>query len=399
MGYLTREFSSLPLQGRYPGYYEELQIVNYTCVDVVITRSDGSQETIPKWKHPTSIRNVVQFVTRNFTGVRQEVTNLGVKDNPIPAKEYTVDLANFTLYPTRVPELNLIVSTVEMSLTAKDIATADAYSPLNSEYLSDFEMRDPRLVFEVKDPYNRWECLYLSVMGQSITLRCGHMNQAIVDLDGGRIPEGERPILSCYLRYPTDSVDTCGRTIPVFEVDLGDIDKEEPYVLPTGDTICIAESIEALQRVLSKKHCGVNASASAVRINGMISKEVHDQIVNNLKSQIDEVTKLADEKRKASEIKHATTVAELNAKIVSEKTRADNLQNQVNQWSSLHDATVERFKREDALSAQREKMRSETVNNALKENDKVWDTVKIGASVIATLTSFAVTLIVKANKK
>lgn len=398
MGFQTREFSSLPLQSRHAGYYEEMQITNFTCIDIVITRADGSQTIIPKWKYTTSIQNNVQIVVRETNGVRQEVTTLGVKEIPVQAKEYVVDLSRFTMAPVKVPELNIIISTVEFSLAAKDLATASSYSPHQSEYLSDFEMCDPRLVFEVKDPYNRWECLYLSVMGQAITLRCGHMNQAIVDLDGGVIPDGTHPILNCYLRYPSDSVDSCGQTTPVFELDLMDIDKEEPYLLPSGDTICIASSIEALQRVLSKKRCGGIASPSAVRINGMISKDVHDQIVSNLKSQMETTASQAKEEIKAANIRHSTVVAELNAKLVEEKQKVSNLEKQVSNWNALHEATVERSKREDALSAQREKTRSESVNNALKENEKVWDTIKIGASIIATLSSFAVTMIIKAKK-
>lgn len=397
MGYKTREYESRSLTNRYPAYYKEMQVLNYSNVDVVITHHNGAQSTVPRWSHTATLTQKIVIAVREVTGMRSEETKLGPRDIPIHTSEYEVNYSDFISYPTKVEELGIVLSSVEHSTIAKDMVLASEYNPAASEYASDFGSTDPRLVFEVKDPYSYWEQLYLNVLGQTIVVRCGHRNQLIAGIDDIVQESTLRPTLTCYLRYPSNSVDTDNCTATAFTIDLTDIDKLTPFQLPSGDVLCVADSLESLQVVLSKKHNG-HVVANVVRPTNMISKEVHEQLIKNLQDKIDRETKNNAEQLKALRIEQATKVAELNAKTADLEMENSSLKKQISHWSDLYKASSQTQEQRYKEAERREAYLAKMDDRKFKETEHTWDMIKIGAGALASLGTFALSMYLKSRK-
>ena len=384
MGYTTRESDSLPLTKLYPSFYNETQVNNWTPVDLVITDLTGKQTVVPKW--PSSIMSAAPYAElsiRECTGYRVSTDNKTniQKDIPIPTKTYTVPYEDFVLYPVQIKEAGIIISTTEHSLIAKNMVTETTYCPAQSEYVSDFELTDPRFVYEVRDTCNRWDMLYLNVMGQTIKVKCSHGNK-IPDIDNIRVQNdfGECT-LKCYLRYPSNSQMGERETVPVFTINLKDLDLEEPYIVPSGDIICVASSEEALQRVIAKKN---DHTHGRPQIQGMMSLEVHEQTVKNLEKQLEDTKKDCQLKIQSVSTRKDAEIIELRTKVASRDREIESLKSQNEQWKSLHAAQLDRVTHEDKLLSQLAKSRDEEYDRLVKRSDHTMDTIKvIGAAVVA----------------
>lgn len=398
MGYTTQEVDSLALSTLYPSYYKEMQIHNWGPVDVVITDHTGKQTVIQRWPRALSSQKpFVEIYQREFNGRRSKDTLGGApKDIPIPTKRIQIPYDDFMLYPVKLEEFGLTVSTAEHSLVAKNMLVESEYCPDLQESASDFELTDPRFVFEVKDPMNRFEVLYVQALGQTICIRCRHSNRLVPLIDGecGEVTT-EATTLSCYLRYPSNHLQEERATVPVFTINLKDIDLEEPYRVQSGDIVCVASSIESLQRVIVKKDAGVNSSA--IQVTGMISKEVHDQTVANLQAQIAEDKKTADNRLRSQITAKDATIADLKAKL-EESIRERNEFKRLNEyWSSVNTANVERYAKEEKLAAQREDRRITEMKNDHERRESLFKFAIAVLTAITTVTSAALAL--QAKKK
>ena len=397
MGYMTREMESGPLSSAYPALYFETQYLNWCPVEVVITDKTGRQQTIPAWPKAVNGNPHLSIVRRECNGPRAKLTKFGSAELEIPTKEYTINLDEFSSYPLRVDELGVIISTKEMSLVAKDMIRESGYR-FSDETYADSVMVDPRFVFEVKDPFNRWECLYVNLFGQTITLRCGHKGQIIPDLDEATLAKyNDECTLSCYLRYPSNYIQEERDVVPVFTINLSDLDKGEPYRLPTGDVICVASSIESLQDVLARKHVG-SASPNFAAL-GMVSKDVHDQLVARLTQQVQQEKTIAAEQIRAMRTRHDADAASKQAEI--DKLKRDNeiLQNQVHSFDTLHKSMLERAEREEKLFQQREKSRTESIEREEASVERTHTLIKIGGTIAAGVLTFALAQLAKSSKK
>lgn len=396
MGYTTQEVDSLALSTLYPAYYKEMQIHNWGPVDVVITDHTGKQTVIPKWPRAlSSAKPFVEIYQREFNGRRSKDGPGGAsKEIPIPCKRMQIPYDDFMLYPVKLDELGLTVSTAEHSIVAKNMLAESEYCPDLQESASDFELTDPRFVFEVKDPLNRFEVLYVQALGQTICIRCRHSNRLVPMIDGESIQTTEAPTLSCYLRYPSNHLQEERSTVPVFSINLKDIDLEEPYRVQSGDIVCVASSMESLQRAIAKKDAGVNAP---IQVTGMISKEVHDQTVANLQNQIAEDKKTADNRLRSQVASKDATIADLKAKLNDTIRERDEFKRLNEYWSSVNAANVERYAKEEKLAAQREDRRITEMKNDHERRESLFKFAIAVLTAITTVTSAALAL--QAKKK
>jgi len=396
MGYTTRESESLPLPKTYPSLYREMQFHNWTPVRLVVTYPSGEQDVIDKW--PSSAMSptpYVEITLRKCNGYRINQDNRGIqRDVPIPTKTITVPFEDFILCPVKVQELGIIISTEEHSLMAKSMLSESRYVPDTREYLSDFDMTDPRFVFEVKDTCNRWEYLYVNVMGQTIKVKCLH-GSSIPEIDvESNTPKSGVSTLSCYLRYPSDYAVGEPETIPVFTINLGDIDLEEPYAVPSGDVVCVASSMEALQRVIIKKN---DAAHCRVQIAGMVTTEVHERAIAELKSELEREKANCQSRIQTVSIRKDNEIAELKTKIVAKDREIESLKLQTQTWSSLHEATMDRAAHEDKLLSQVAKSRDEAFDRMEKRTDSTMDALKVWGTALAVVATLGVA-IYKAKK-
>lgn len=392
MGYTTQEVDSLALSTLYPAYYKEMQIHNWGPVDVVITDHTGKQTVIPKWPRALSSgKPFVEICQREFNGRRSKDSPGGApKEIPIPCKRMQIPYDDFMLYPVKLDELGLTVSTAEHSLVAKNMLAESEYCPDLQESASDFELTDPRFVFEVKDPLNRFEVLYVQALGQTICIRCRHSNRLVPMIDGESIQTTEASMLSCYLRYPSNHLQEERSTIPVFSINLKDIDLEEPYRVQSGDIVCVASSMESLQRVIAKKDAGVNSSP--IQVTGMISKEVHDQTVANLQNQIAEDKRIADNKLRSMTASKDATIADLKSKLNESIRERDEFKRLNEYWSSVNSANIERYAKEEKLAAQREDRRIIEMKNDHERRESLFKFAIAILTAITTVTSAALAL-------
>lgn len=394
MGYITRELESGPLSSIYPSCYTETQWLNWCPVDVVITDNNGRQDTLPRWPKAIPGHPHVSILQRHCNGPRVNLTKTGPQDVKIPAKEFTINYEEFSSYPVRVDELGIIVSTKEMSLVAKGMTLESGYRYNVDETYADCTTLDPRLVFEVKDPFNRWEYLFVNVFGQTIQLRCGHRAQMIPDLTDSVIAQyNAESTLSCYLRYPSNYIQDTRDTVPVFTINLVDIDKGEPYHLPTGDVVCVASSEEGLRDVLARRHVG-SASPNFAAL-GMVSKDVHDRLVKQLTDRIEQERNTAADQLRAMRAKHEAETASCKAEM--DKLKRDNeiLSKQVEYFGSIQKSISERAERDEKFAIQREKARAEEYEANQRSLDRTYSALKIGGTIIAGVLSFALTLYAK----
>ena len=392
MGYTTQEVDSLALSTLYPAYYKEQQIHNWGPVDIVITDHTGKQTVIPKWPRALAAsKPFVEIYQREFNGRRSKETPGGAaKDIPIPCKRMNIPYDDFMLYPVKLDELGLTISTAEHSLVAKNMLVESEYCPDLQESASDFELMDPRFVFEVKDPINRFDVLYVQALGQTICIRCRHSNRLVAKIDGEVENSTEASTLSCYLRYPSNHLQEERATIPVFTINLKDIDLEEPYRVQSGDIVCVADSLESLQRVIAKKDMGVNSTV--IPVTGMISKEVHDQTVANLQNQIAEDKKTADNRLRSQIAAKDATIADLRSKLADSTRENAELKKLNEHWSSVNSANVDRYAKEEKLAAQREDRRITEMKNDQERRETLFKFAIAILTGITTITAAALAL-------
>ena len=396
MGYPTRKSDSLPLPKNYPSLYKETQINNWTPVDIVVTYHNGRQEVMPRWPSASvSPKPYVEATVRSCNGYRINQDHGTLKDIPIPTETYTIFYEDFVLYPVEIKELGIVISTAEHSLMAKNMVTETRYIPDTVEHLSDFNMTDPRFVFEVKDTCNRWNMLYVNIMGQTIKVKCSHWSK-IPDIDSDSSIENPFGVstLTCYLRYPTDYQMDEPETVQVFTINLKDIDLEEPYLVPSGDIVCVASSMEALQRVINKRN---DATHRVPQVTEMVPLEVHKKTVEQLENKVEEVKTNCTQRIQTITVRKDSEIANLKAEINDKDREIASLKQQNAAWSALHSATMDRAAHEDKLLSQVAKSRDEAYDRIVKRSDSVVDTIKVLAAAIAGLAAIGVA-VYKAKK-
>lgn len=124
MGYSTQEFTSSHLTNLHPAFYEESQVVNWTHVDIVLTKSNGTQHVLVKSEQPVREEDACVIIEmREYNGLRiQANSSVAANNSPeiqIPSKRIHVPFEAFRNAPIRIEEYDCIISTVEQSMIAK----------------------------------------------------------------------------------------------------------------------------------------------------------------------------------------------------------------------------------------------------------------------------------------
>ena len=395
MGLTTQDISVCALNNSYPALYREMQVRNWTHIDVVLTFNDGSQEILPSQN--TAYREsdaCIEIEQLKFNGVRVKDTKLGTSDPvPIPGTRYRVPFELFRNAPYRVAGLNIIISTVDHSYTAAQMVSESNYNPVLYETSVDEELTDPRLVFRVIDPANRWTELYVSVFGKTIILRSGHWANTCPlgnSSDNDTLDKGK---LCCYLRYPYQYVNTTPATSTVFEVSLENVLNEEPVIVPGGDVLCVATSMEALGKVLAKKRSGqISTIPQVATLPNMISKSLYDDAQARFKEEVDRLTKAHAQEIANLKLENETKVLKLQADLAKKEQEATDLKSQVTYWKSYYDAgNTAGISRERLLQEQLKVIKLRDEAKAF-ETKVFWDNAKSVGSLVAALATTLITL-------
>ena len=392
MGSTTQEISVCALNNAYPALYREFQIRNWTHVDVVITFKDGSQERLPT-ENPGYRESdaSIEIERLKFNGLRVKETRIGTEPVPIPGTRTRIPYELFRTAPYRVPEFDLIISTVDHSYTAAQMLSESNYNPVSYEASVDEEITDPRLVFQVIDPANRWSELYLSIFGQTIILRAGHWANPcpLVGTESNDLLDKGK--LCCYLRYPHQYATGFQPTATVFEVSLENVLKEEPVVVPGGDVICIAPSIESLGRVLAKKRTGITSAVPQVTaLPNMISKDLYDDAQRRFNEDVEKLKATHKQELENLKLEQETEVLKLQSSIAKKDQEIAELRSRETYWKSSQSASMDSIALREKLL--QEKYRSIREFEAMKQaNDKAfWDNVKTISTLVTTIASAAV---------
>ena len=403
MSYKTQEFKSPGLSPQYPAYYKEFQIVNWTSEDIVITDSNGNQTVREGSCHPVS-ENALCVVIECRTGNGMRINNSAkttygeAPSVQLNAQRITVPYADIKQAPVKVEEFNVILSTVEQAIIARDMMCEYNYGPLLVETRVDTQLTDPRFVFQVIDPNNQWDALLLNVFGQTVVLRSGRFNRLTCSgAQNAAIPEQGR--LICYLRYPTDMYDGCQTRQVVFDISLEELYKKEPFRLQSGDLICVATCMEDLQEVMAKKAAHSRGIGNAETLTDkMVPKEVYDSAESAHKDEVERLKQVHQQKIETITTAKNTEIATLKSKLADTEIERDALKKQVQQWEKLSEANTTFAENKEKVELEREKARREAAEAARKDIDNMWTTLKIGGTIAASVLSFALTVLLKTKK-
>ena len=401
MGITTQEISVCALNNAYPAIYREFQMRNWTHVDIVVTFRDGSQERLPT-ENPGYRESdaSVEIEKLKFNGLRVKETRIGSEAIPIPGTRTRIPYELFRTAPYRVPEFDVIISTVDHSYTAAQMLSESNYNPVIYETSVDEEITDPRFVFQVIDPANRWNELYLSIFGQTIILRAGHWANPCPLMGTESNDLFDKGKLCCYLRYPHQYALGIQPTATVFEVSLENVLKEEPIVVPGGDVICIAPSMESLGRVLAKKRTGQTSIVPQVTaLPNMISKDLYDDAQRRFNEEIERLKATHRQEVDNLKLEHETELLRLRSSIAQKDQTILELKGQSTYWKSFFNAGSE-------LGVMREKVLQEQIK-AIKAQEEIraakdkafWDNMKVVGTLVTSVASAAVAIATIQGKK
>lgn len=404
MSYSTQEFTSSGLSPLHPAYYKEFQIINWSNEDIVITEANGNQIVMQKTVDPVpdnALCVVIEYRTVN--GMRIDNNARTSYNNamviPLKALRYNVPFLDIKQAPVKVEEFNIIISTVEQSMMAKNMMCDSNFGQFLVETSVDARMCDPRFVFQVIDPNNEWDALFVNAFGQTVIVRAGRYSK-ITNSNMPGTPSIDHGRLICYLRYPTDMYRNCKTRQIVFDITLDQIHSREPFRLPSGDYICVAENMEALQEVLSKKssYCSGLSPGNGVISEKMISKDVFDAAELNHKTEINNLKEQCQQQLKALRTTKDTKIAELESELSAVKRENEANKVKIAQWEKINEANAEAEKSRQEIEQSQVKTRREAADAVKRDIDNMWTVLKISATAVASITSFAVTLLLKSKK-
>ena len=403
MGYKTQEFNSSGLSPLHPAFYKEFQIVNWTCEDIVITDANGDQQYREKSIEPVAENaQCVVIEYRSCNGMRIDNNARTSYTEAVPmqlkAQRITVPYLDIKQAPVKIEEFNLILSTVEQSVIAKNMMCEYNFGSALVETPVDSQMTDPRFVFQVIDPNNEWDALLVNVFGQTVVLRSGRFSR-LTGSNAPGVPTLDHGRLICYLRYPTDMYDGCQPRQVVFDISLAELYKKEPFRLLSGDYVCVATNMDDLKEVLSKKaSCSGGISSAESLSDKMVPKEVYDAAVKAHKEEIERLKQVHQQKIETLTAANNASVARLKHELAETEIERDALKTQVEQWKKLNEANTTFAENKAAVELAQEKARKEASEAARKDLDNMWTTIKIGGTIVASVLSFTITVLLKTKK-
>lgn len=404
MGYSTQEFTSSNLTNMYPAYYEEFQVVNWAHTDIVLTKSNGAQFVLAKSAQPVREQDAcIILESRSYNGLRVQLNSSVAASHSqeiqVPAKRYHVLFESLRNAPIRIEECDCILSTVEQSMIAKNMACEINFSPMLNENRTDAGLIDPRLVFQVIDPANQFDALLVNVFGQTIILRAGTFGQVIPTSMPDVTKSFERGRLICYLRYPTEYYSGAKTKQIVFDIALDDIYKKEPFRLPSGDLVCVATNMDDLREIVAKKaECSTSIVTSGSISELMIPKEVFEAAEANHKAELARVKEDAKNRLESLAARHANEVSKLQSELLAANQAKDAAEAKSKQWEALNEANTTFRTNEQKIAQEAEKTRKEANDNARRDIEHMWTVLKIGGGILTSVASFAVTVLVKSKK-
>ena len=399
MGITTQEFTSAGLTAMYPSHYKEFQIINWTCEDIVITEHSGEQFIQQKSTMPVHEgHQCVLIECRYGDGMRIDSASVGPSSSarqlPLKAKRISIPIAEFKQHPIRIDEFDCIISTVEQAVIAKNMMCDCNYGLQLQETAVDATMTDPRLVFQVIDPNNEWDMLLVNVFGQTIVLRSGRFGRFTGPCNMNiHVPETGR--LICYLRYPTDMYSGSLPRQVVFDIPLTDLHKHEPYLLPSGDYVCIAEDMESLNEVMYKKSTSVGGITTGSLSDKMISKEVHNAEIEDVKAEIERIKAVHRSQIESLNASKAAEIAKLRQDLVDAQHRVESAEAATRSWEHSSQARFTYEEQKAKSDAAIEKARVEAIEAAQANMEQMWTALKIGGAILSGVLSFAITMMLK----
>lgn len=395
MGYSVEEFSSAELTSLYPAHFESVQFINWTMEDIVITKSDGTQTTLLKENGAVSQSTacvVIESLSHNGLRINPNST-LGCRESEcvkMKGRRINIPFPEFSHAPIRVTEYNVIISTVEQSMIAKNMACEVNYGSMLYENRTDLTLTDPRFVFQVIDPNNQFDALLVNVFGQTVVLRAGQFGHLIPPTIVR--PSFEKPKLICYLKYPTEYFGGAKPTHTVFELDLDSIYKKEPFQLPSGDFVCVATDMESLREVLAKREACTRGFGSGIQVSDkMIPKDVYDTAEANWKAEIARIKEEAKQKLDAEVALRLTTVAKMQLENTQLRSKLESAESRANQWKSLSEASTE--------FAQNKAKAEQAADKTKKDHEEaVLSAIKVCGTAVSAILSFAASALLKSKK-
>ena len=408
MSVTVEEIKSKPFVSNGPAFYKEVQIRNMTRHDIVITNDEGEQSILPGNKDIVLENGYVVYECRFTCGMRTAPSIYGPSELEIPGVKITISARTYATAPYYIQGHGFSIALAEQAPIARDMILESRRRPHYLDLADDDEEADPRLVFQVIDPYHQFSSVYVNIFGQTIYLRAGILNEELPiwldEIPPEKAPAGCHARLRCYVRYPNRYSVLHTDYEQVFEIPLDNIEEEVPYILPNGDIICVAMNEEAMKRVLLRKHeLSRNGNRQVVTPANMISRSAHEAEIAKLKEEKDVLEDNLKMKMTSAATKYEATIQKLTKENLDLNTELEELRVKNREWSNVYKAAQEKkaaelesAKKEEELKklrlANKQSLQQTAMDNKQKNIELGWTVAKVGLGVLATIITLAVTI-------
>lgn len=336
----SERITSLALSANYPAFYYEFQVRNWSHVDIVVTDFKGEQHLVTANTDLRESEACVEIEHRSCSDRRSELTEFGLRDVAIPGTRTVIPFDRIRNSPYRDTDHNVIISTVDQAVIAKQMISEHDINPMVYETRVDEEMLDPRFVLQVIDPCNQWDVIYVNMFGQTAVVRAGHWAKELTseDIKPDENAQVDKGRLICYLRYPCDYYADARPLTTIFEVSLEEIEKNEPIKLPNGDIICVSATESGLQQVLAKKAAGSNSRAITNQLSErMVSKDLYNAAQKAHEDEIKRLQEEAKSKLETLKVSKDNEISKLKFDLNKAEQERDTIKMKHEQLSNLVD--------------------------------------------------------------
>lgn len=403
MGVTTAKITSGAFNNAHASFYRELQISNWTHVDLVITDIDGTQTNLLRESNIRESEASVEVLFRGTTGMRAKETKYGLEEVPVEGTKMTIPFDVIRNAPYKIPGLGIVISTVEHSYAASLLVGQRGYNIVYDETSVDAEIADPRFVFKIVDPNNRWSHLFVNVFGQTVVVRAGHYADElpVCNLFGSTESEQqqhESSKLTCYLRYPYKYYNGAPDVTTVFEVSLDSIDNEEPIAIPGGEYLCVADNMESLGRAIAKKNCSWQQKQPYTSQQNTVPKSVYESAQKQFKDEIDHLKQLHKQQIETITTDKDTQLSKLRSAIAAKDGEIATLTAKLGYCDTMFKTQATMHETEARRVAEQYKANKAWYEAQSTQDENFWSFIKIGSGLLVAAATVTAAVYAKSKK-
>ncbi len=396
MSYIVRDGTCDRLTNAYAAWYQEMQILNWTYVPIVITDRNGEQEVIPQCLPNQNESNpgLVVCELRSCVGDRCEPSITTHRDRPIPSKRIEIPFMEIKYKPVYVKELDVVLSTVETSALAIHPNREMNYITAVTDTADASEMASghPTFAITANDPTFTYSELFVYVFGRviEVDVKCSTIVESPFH---DRKAEDLKGVFITYRKGLDDCYDE------TIKIPLDNVDTARPCEAVDGTRVLVASSEEKLHEIIKQSH-----EAKFDELRGMlnnaniISKDVYEKAMEMADKKYENLKKKHEDELKAVKEANALNEQKLKNEVEAEKQRRIAAETREQNWKDITAARAAIAEQEYKSREQVEKARKESLAADQERIKRDALILKVIGGVAVSVLSFGITMITKKSK-